>query len=96
MVAAIENAGLKWAPIMSFHQCGTNVGDVCNQPIPKWICRHFPGVKSRNLKYKSELENYSQEVVSLWADNLVMEEYKEFMEAFNQRYANKAQIIDTI
>ena len=96
MVAAIENAGLKWAPIMSFHQCGTNVGDVCNQPIPKWIWRHFPGVKSTDLKYKSELGNYSQEVVSLWADDLVMEEYREFMEAFERRYANKAKIIEEI
>ncbi len=41
MVGAIETAGLRWAPIMSFHQCGTNVGDVCNEPIPPWTWKHF-------------------------------------------------------
>ena len=30
----IELAGLHWVPVMSFHQCGGNVGDVCTVPIP--------------------------------------------------------------
>ncbi|MDJ0736223.1 MAG: family 14 glycosylhydrolase [Nostocaceae cyanobacterium] len=96
MVAEIEAAGLRWAPIMSFHQCGTNVGDVCNQPIPQWIWTHFLGVKKTDLQYKSELGNYSQEVVSLWADDIVMDEYREFMEAFEKQYGEKANIIDEI
>jgi beta-amylase len=32
LLAAIEAAGLHWVPIMSFHQCGGNVGDSCNIP----------------------------------------------------------------
>ncbi len=96
MVGAIEAAGLRWAPIMSFHQCGTNVGDVCHEPIPPWIWQHFPGVNQTEIQYKSELGNYSPEVVSLWADDLVMEEYREFMEAFEKQYADKAKIIQEI
>lgn len=33
VVQHIENAGLRWVPIMSFHQCGGNVGDTCNIPM---------------------------------------------------------------
>lgn len=33
----IEQAELQWVPIMSFHECGPNVGDEFKQPIPKWI-----------------------------------------------------------
>jgi hypothetical protein len=89
---AIIAAGLKWVPILSFHQCGGNVGDDCNIPIPGWIWNHFD-VPAADLKYQSEQGNSSQEVVSLWADHLVMDEYREFMEAFEDHFHDKAQRI---
>jgi len=33
----VQECGLKLQAIMSFHQCGGNVGDVVNIPIPKWV-----------------------------------------------------------
>ncbi|KAL5198573.1 hypothetical protein ABZP36_002085 [Zizania latifolia] len=33
----VQEAGLKLQAIMSFHQCGGNVGDVVNIPIPQWV-----------------------------------------------------------
>src|SRR5690606_34907347 len=30
----LSEAGLEWIPILSFHQCGGNVGDDCNIPLP--------------------------------------------------------------
>lgn len=33
----IQECGLKLQAIMSFHQCGGNVGDAVNIPIPQWV-----------------------------------------------------------
>lgn len=96
IVNTIETAGLKWVPIISFHQCGGNVGDDCNIPIPNWIWNHYSGVNANDLKYKSEQGNYSVETVSLWADDLVLSEYTEFLQAFETKYGNKASIIQEI
>ncbi|MDX1473642.1 MAG: family 14 glycosylhydrolase, partial [Reinekea sp.] len=94
----ISNAGLHIVPIMSFHQCGGNVGDTCDIPIPGWIWNHYAGqgVSASDLKYKSEYGNESVETVSLWRDDYVLDEYKEFMEAFEAHFAGMANVIDEI
>jgi hypothetical protein len=92
----IRNAGLDIVPIMSFHQCGGNVGDDYTSYIPSWIWTHFSEVSSDNLKYKSETGAYSTEYVSLWADDYVMDEYIEFMDAFESQYAYLASYIDEV
>lgn len=33
----VQECGLALQAIMSFHQCGGNVGDVVNIPIPQWV-----------------------------------------------------------
>jgi len=33
----VQEAGLKLQAIMSCHQCGGNVGDIVNIPIPQWV-----------------------------------------------------------
>ncbi|MFC3889140.1 family 14 glycosylhydrolase [Salinispirillum marinum] len=95
--ATILNAGLKIVPIMSFHQCGGNVGDDCNIPIPSWFWSQAananPGISENDLRYYSELGNYSYETVSLWADQYVLNQYVEFMAAFEARYAHLADDI---
>jgi beta-amylase len=96
IVQHIENAGLHWVPIMSFHQCGGNVGDTCNIPIPAWIWSHYSGVSGSDMRYKSEQNNESWETVSLWQDHLVIDEYVEFMEAFESHFASKAYMTDEI
>lgn len=94
----IENAGLKIIPIMSFHQCGGNVGDTCDIPIPGWIWNHYQGqgVSASDMKYKSEFGNEASETVSLWQDDLVLSEYREFMEAFEAHFASKAGSMDEL
>lgn len=94
----IENAGLKIIPIMSFHQCGGNVGDTCDIPIPSWIWNHYraQGVSASDLRYKSEYGNESLETVSLWKDDYVLSQYQEFIEAFENHFASKAAVIDEI
>ncbi len=33
----VRAAGLKWIPIISTHECGSNVGDSVNIPLPSWL-----------------------------------------------------------
>ena len=94
--SVIIEHGLKWVPILSFHQCGGNVGDDCDIPIPGWLWGQLGGDDPNQLKYKSEKGNYSTEVIALWADDRAREEYVEFIAAFRDRYNNKAQHIEEI
>jgi len=86
----IRTAGLDIVPIMSFHQCGGNVGDDYDSYLPSWIWTHFAGVPAEDLKYRSETGAYTAEYVSLWADDHVVSEYTEFMNAFEDRYGYMA------
>ena len=59
--ATITAAGLDIAPILSFHQCGGNVGDDCDVPLPPWLWRKYAnrtldGVRigPDGLKHRSE------------------------------------------
>lgn len=113
----IISRGLQIIPIMSFHQCGGNVGDDCGEdvitrdgnswklgqsgtneiPIPWWIWEDIPaqhtGLSAADMRYKSEFGNYSVETVSLWADDYVLDQYADFMAAFQDRYEHLADHI---
>lgn len=93
---AIISAGMTWVPIMSFHQCGGNVGDDCDIPIPSWLWAKLGGDKPNQLKYKSEKGNYSSEVIALWADDIAKDQYRQYIEAFAEHFANKAAHIEEI
>ena len=106
----IEDAGLKWVPIMSFHQCGGNVGDTCDIPPPKWIwsyaqgksiSSYFSGSEYKvtdfnDIKYVSELGNQNMEYPSVWSTPLMAELYINFVKSFIQRYKNKSQLIEEL
>lgn len=93
---AIIDAGLKWVPILSFHQCGGNVGDDCDIPIPSWLWRQLGADNPDQLKYKSEKGNTSSEVIALWADDKARSQYVEFVSAFSDRYNYLADAIEEI
>ncbi len=92
--------GLQWIPIMSFHQCGGNVGDTCNIPIPQWIWTHFDGVAPQQLQFKSEQGNYAAETLSFWQTEPLLDEiyrqYAEFISAFAQEFGSYSTIIQEI
>lgn len=96
--ADIQGAGLKIVPIMAFHQCGGNVGDDCDIPLPAWIWQHYHalGVAPEDLQYQSEYGNRSVETVALWANQWILPQYSEFMQAFAKRYAGLAEHISEI
>lgn len=96
--ADIRSAGLKIVPIMAFHQCGGNVGDDCDIPLPPWIWQHYRavGIAPEDLQYVSEFGNRSVETIALWANEWVLPQYQEFMQAFAKRYAGLASDISEI
>jgi hypothetical protein len=91
---------LEWIPIMSFHQCGGNVGDDCDIPIPLWIWDSIEGASAKDLKFKSEQGNYSSETLSFWQTSEVKtkiyQQYREFMQAFQSKYAEHADKIQEL
>ncbi len=98
--SSISKHGLKWVPILSFHQCGGNVGDNVYQPIPFWIwsmAQKRAGSSNPDAaKFVSEQGNASPEYVSYWATPLVIDRYSLVMREFQQRYAGKAHNISEI
>jgi len=91
----ITDAGLNVVPILSTHQCGGNVGDNVNIPIPSWFLEklrrlHTPQGQ-RDGRYLSEAGNWSDEVASVWATLYVIEDYQRFYEAFQQHFQGYAQ-----
>lgn len=98
--SSITNAGLKWIPILSFHQLGGNVGDTHKVPIPFWtwnkISSQIPGSNVDVGKFKSENGNLSSEYIQFAADKYSIPLYRSVMDAFQQQYASKAKHIAEI
>jgi beta-amylase len=96
----IIKAGLRWNPILSFHECGGNVGDTVNIPLPSWIwadlASKLPGGNADAVKYKSEQGNTSKEYVSLWADELVQDNYASVMKNFQEHFSDKSKHIGEV
>jgi hypothetical protein len=91
----ITSEGLDLAPILSFHQAGGNVGDDYTSLLPSWLWSKYAGVDHRGmelgptgLQHQSEQGNHSAESVQGWADQVVMNEYRDFTQAFEQRYGD--------
>nr|AIG55584.1 secreted protein [Thraustotheca clavata] len=84
MAQLAKNNGLTIQMVMSFHQCGGNVGDACDIPIPKkWFTRN-------DVWYTTKSGLTDSEYISLWADNTPLDKlgrtpldmYREFLQAF--------------
>lgn len=98
----IIGAGLKIQAIMSFHQCGGNVGDSCELscdapagdpksysiPIPDWIWNVAGDPES--MKFHSEFGNSATEVVSIWRDDVAVPREQAFISAFKKEFADIA------
>lgn len=63
----VQDSGLKLQAIMSFHQCGGNVGDVVYIPIPKWV--RDVGESNSDIFYTNRKGNRNPEYLSLGVDN---------------------------
>eukprot|EP00932_Pfiesteria_piscicida_P000943 SRR837773.10922.p1 GENE.SRR837773.10922~~SRR837773.10922.p1 ORF type:complete len:411 (-),score=62.73 SRR837773.10922:105-1337(-) len=61
-----KEIGLKLQAVMSFHQCGGNVGDSVSVPIPSWALNP---ARERGLLYQDHAGKMSEDCLSLSADN---------------------------
>ena len=64
----VQKHNLKIQAIMSFHQCGGNVGDAVYIPLPKWILEI--GVENPDIFYTNRSGTRNKECLSLGVDNL--------------------------
>ncbi|KAF8780061.1 hypothetical protein HU200_001712 [Digitaria exilis] len=85
--------GLKVQAVMSFHQCGGNVGDSVTIPLPKWVLEEMD--KDQDLAYTDRDGRRNYEYVSLGADALPVLKgrtpiqcYADFMRAFRDHFAS--------
>ena len=62
LVEMVNSHGLKFQAVMSFHQCGGNVGDDCNIPLPSWVLD--VGSQNSDIWYKDQYGNADSEVLS--------------------------------
>ncbi|GAM22352.1 hypothetical protein SAMD00019534_055270 [Acytostelium subglobosum LB1] len=91
LFALVEKAKLKIKITMSFHQCGGNVGDECNVPLPPWVLS--VGQSNPDIFYTDQNMNRDQEYLScgidqepLFGGRTPVDIYADFMASFLQTF----------
>ncbi|WOK99765.1 hypothetical protein Cni_G08477 [Canna indica] len=89
----IKEEGLKLQAIMSFHQCGGNVGDSVYIPIPQWV--RDVAKSNPDIFYTNRSGVRNPEYLSLGVDNqplfggrTALELYSDFMKSFRENMAD--------
>ena len=67
MFKLVQQCGLKIQAIMSFHQCGGNVGDAVNIPLPQWVLD--VGESDPDIFYTNRAGNRNKEYLTIGVDN---------------------------
>lgn len=63
----VQDCKMKMQVVMSFHQCGGNIGDVVNIPIPHWV--RDVGVTDPDIFYTDRVGNRNVEYLTIGVDN---------------------------
>ncbi|KAL9297609.1 hypothetical protein ACSQ67_023505 [Phaseolus vulgaris] len=89
----VQECGLKLQAIMSFHQCGGNVGDVVNIPIPKWVLDI--GESDPDIFYTNRSGTRNKEYLSVGVDDepifhgrTAIEIYSDYMKSFRENMSD--------
>ncbi|PSS09671.1 Beta-amylase [Actinidia chinensis var. chinensis] len=87
LVKMVQKHGLKLQVVMSFHQCGGNVGDSCSIPLPPWVLEEIS--KNPDLVYTDRSGRRNPEYISLGCDSLPelrgrtpIQVYSDYMRSF--------------
>ncbi|KAF5460252.1 hypothetical protein F2P56_020135 [Juglans regia] len=93
LVQMVQKHGLKLQVVMSFHQCGGNVGDSCSIPLPPWVLEEIR--KNPELVYTDRSGRRNPEYISLGCDSLSVlrgrtpiQVYSDYMRSFRDRFRN--------
>nr|GMD97295.1 beta-amylase 3, chloroplastic [Ipomoea batatas]GME00009.1 beta-amylase 3, chloroplastic [Ipomoea batatas] len=91
LVKMVQEHGLKLQVVMSFHQCGGNVGDSCSIPLPPWVLEEIS--KNPDLVYTDRSGRRNPEYISLGCDQLPVlrgrtpvQVYADYMRSFRERF----------
>ncbi|XP_062027294.1 beta-amylase 3, chloroplastic [Rosa rugosa] len=91
LVNLVQKHGLKIQVVMSFHQCGGNVGDSCSIPLPPWVLEEIS--KNPDLVYTDKSGRRNPEYISLGCDSLPVlggrtpiQVYTDYMKSFHDRF----------
>ncbi|KAL4348006.1 hypothetical protein GQ457_17G020380 [Hibiscus cannabinus] len=91
LVTMVEKHGLKLQVVMSFHQCGGNVGDSCSIPLPPWVLEEIS--KNPDLVYTDKSGRRNPEYISLGCDSVPVlrgrtpiQAYTDYMRSFRERF----------
>ena len=91
MAQLVKNAGLKMQVVMSFHQCGSNVGDTCYITLPQFVLN--VGKTNSDIFYKDYTYSPDQEYLTLGVDNQTLFEgrsayqiYVDYMTSFASNF----------
>ncbi|KAJ9549865.1 hypothetical protein OSB04_022408 [Centaurea solstitialis] len=93
LVNMVQKHGLKLQAVMSFHQCGGNVGDSCSIPLPPWVLEEIS--RNPDLVYTDRSGRRNPEYISLGCDSLPVlrgrtpvQVYSDYMRSFKQKFNN--------
>ncbi|TKY70754.1 Beta-amylase 3 [Spatholobus suberectus] len=91
LVQMVQKHGLKLQVVMSFHQCGGNVGDSCSIPLPPWVLEEIS--KNPDLVYTDRSGRRNPEYISLGCDSMPvlrgrtpLQVYSDYMRSFRDRF----------
>lgn len=89
----VQEYGLRIQAIMSFHQCGGNVGDIVNIPLPQWVLDI--GKSNPDIFYTNLAGNRNVEYLTLGVDNQPLfhgrtpvQIYSDFMKSFKENMSD--------
>ncbi|KAM0918636.1 hypothetical protein ACQ4PT_008725 [Festuca glaucescens] len=92
LVRMVERAGLRLQMVMSFHQCGGNVGDSRNIPLPSWVLEEVSD--NPDIVYTDRSGRRNPEYISLGCDTLPVlkgrtpvQVYSDYMRSFRDRFS---------
>ncbi|MCX8132178.1 MAG: family 14 glycosylhydrolase [Clostridia bacterium] len=88
----VRAAGIKWVPIISTHQCGGNVGDNVNIPLPAWLWTKDTADK---MQYKDEAGNMDKQAIAPWWTGIA-QQYDELYASFASNFSGYKDIIAKI
>ncbi|XP_031389925.1 beta-amylase isoform X2 [Punica granatum] len=89
----VQKCGLKIQAIMSFHQCGGNVGDAVNIPLPQWILQI--GEDDPDIFYTDRAGTRNRECLTIGVDNqplfkgrTAVKMYADYMNSFRENMSD--------
>ncbi|XVF01814.1 hypothetical protein REPUB_Repub04eG0121800 [Reevesia pubescens] len=89
----VQECGLKLQAIMSFHQCGGNIGDEVTIPLPQWVLDI--GETDSDIFFTNKKGNRNKEYLTIGVDNqplfngrTAVQMYSDYMKSFMEHMSD--------